>query len=197
MPISITQGRVRTTTYNVKGSSLAEINEYIKRKGPRDPNESRRYSGSCLCTATLHANTVKFDFQTEAKGRAFESQIWITKGKLSYDCKITMPKLARSSLSDTAKREWTRFAGCVDTHEQGHVTSYGKEVKTIARELEAMKVTGSGRDENAAKKAAYANFAGELGRIDLADRLNRDAAKYDRKTGHGASQGAVLDTSIT
>lgn len=196
MPINVRKGGVRTQTYAVKGDSLADIWDYIKRRGPRDPNDGKRYSGLCRCEAALHPNSVKWEFATEQAGRKFESQIWMVKGKISYNCKITMPKLGRNSLSKDAKREWNRFVAAVGTHEQGHVKSYGKELKRIASEIEALKVSGTGRDENAAKRAAYQNYAGELSKIDMTARLNADAAKYDRKTKHGEKQGAKLKTDI-
>jgi hypothetical protein len=35
-------------TYSVAGKTLADIHKDIQKKGPVDPNEGKRYAGSCL-----------------------------------------------------------------------------------------------------------------------------------------------------
>ena len=86
-------------------------------------------------------------------------------------------------------------------HEQGHADSYFDLATTMAAEFNALTATGEGKDERtaqvAAQKALIALMSKTYGGSVLGDRIKADAATYDGKNKHGASQGAVLDASIT
>ena len=196
MGITLKKGGTSTSSYAVKGDTLADISAQIDKSGPKDPNDGKRYSGSCKCEADLDSKTTKMDKTVEPKGDKFEAEMWMSGGTLTYTCKITMPKLGSNKLSKDAKKEWDRFYKSVETHENGHVTSYETELKAVIKEIEAMRGTGNGPSEKAAVQAAFKDFAGQFQKISLTARLNKNAAEYDKKNGHGKTQGAVLNTKI-
>jgi predicted secreted Zn-dependent protease len=196
MGITLKKGSASSASYSIKGDTLADISAQIDKSGPKDPNDGKRYSGSCLCKADLDSKSTKMDKTVEPKGDKFEAEMWMSGGTLSYACTITMPKLGSNKLSKDAKKEWDRFYKAVDTHENGHVTSYETELKALIKEIEAMRGKGNGSSEKDAVQAAFKNFAEQFKKINLTDRLNQNAAAYDKKNGHGKTQGAVLDAKI-
>ncbi len=196
MPVTIRAGQTRTKTYNVRGATLEALWQQIKRNGPKDPNENKKYSGLCLCNCDLAipGGTRSLEFAMDTKGNNKTCEISLARAQLVYSFEITLPKLS-GSLDRESKREWDRFKAAVQTHEQGHATSYAKVAKTFKRELEQMTWSGTGRDDNAAKRSAVSAMTAALNQFKTAmdTRLNQDAARYDRQTRHGESQGAVLN----
>jgi predicted secreted Zn-dependent protease len=197
MPITLKKGATSTTTYTVKGDTLAGVNAQIDKSGPKDLNDGKRYSGLCRCEATLDSGSTKTDQSATQNGDEYDVEMWIKEGTMNYTCTITMPKLGANKLSKAAKDEWDRFLGAVTTHENGHIDSYENELKAVNKEIESLRGNGNGDTEKAATKAALDDLKTQLGKFNLTDRLNKNAAAYDKKTGHGKTQKAVLDTSIT
>src|SRR5262245_18672838 len=200
MAVTARRGRTTNGTYNVNGSTLDEINRDIQRRGPVDPNDGRRYSGVCRCTIDIQLGRHDVQFATTPGSSPLEVTATVSGGTVTNNCAITMPNLrSASALSSAAQREWRRFLAAVETHENGHVDSYFPEAEAIARALNGMSVTGTGRNETAAQRAAAANLNAQItrqyGRSQLEAIAN--AATYDSRTRHGATQGAVLDVSIT
>lgn len=195
MSITVKKGSVSTSTYSVRGGTLAEVDAHIKKAGPKDPNDGKRYSGNCLCSAKLDAKTSKVEYEVSESGEKHSAVARMARGILTYTCTITKPKLG-GELSQDAEKEWKRFLGAVDAHENGHVLEYGKELEAVAKEIDGLSAEGEGQSEREARQAAFRAFAVEFTKIDLKQRLNANAAAYDQKHGHGESQGAVLDTSI-
>ena len=64
-----------------------------------------------------------------------------------------------------------------------------------------MSAIGTGKDERTAQLVAQKALIGLMSKqypgSALDNRIKADAKAYDAKTKHGATQGAVLDTSIT
>jgi predicted secreted Zn-dependent protease len=190
-----------TKTYAVSGKTLDEINKDMLKKGPADPNESRRYSGSCLGKFVLGITDKDWDFVTTPDSSPVEVTVTVKGGTITSSPAITMPKLAsEKDLSPNALKEWKRFVGAVDTHENGHATSLYNQAVKISDEFNKLSGTGTGKDEKTAKAAAHKDLVSQIqkeyGGTGLDDRVKDDIKAYDAKTQHGASQGAVLDTSI-
>jgi predicted secreted Zn-dependent protease len=196
------QGSAGTRTYTVAGKTLDDINKDMMKKGPQDPNESKRYSGSCLGELVLDIKGTDFDFVTTPGSSPIEVTATLKGGTLTCNTTTTIPKLASDKdLSDDAKKEWKRFLSKVQVHEDGHADSYLKLAKTISNDLNAMSGTGNGKDERSAQAAAVKDLTDQIkktysGSDSLGGRVKDDAKAYDTKTKHGATQGAVLDTSI-
>lgn len=197
------QGSASTKTYTVSGKTLDDINKDILKKGPQDPNESKRYSGSCLGELVLAIKGTDFDFATTDGSSPIEVTATLKGGTLTCNTTTTLPKLASDKdLSDDARKEWKRFLSKVQVHEDGHADSYMKLAKTISDDLNAMSGKATGKDEHSAQVAAAKDLTDQIskaysGSNSLGARIKDDAKAYDAKTKHGASQGAVLDTSIT
>lgn len=196
MPINLRGGQIKTQLYGVKGNTLTEVYKSMMKNGPTDPNENKRYSGLCECTAELRKSTTELRYMTTPKGAKFYSEATMIKGTMTYKCMIKMPKLAAGKLSKTAMNEWTRFISRVKVHEMGHVKQFSEELKFIIAEIQAIKSCAFGKDAKTAKKAAFNGFAEELNRINITKRLTKNAIIYDRRTGHGKSQKAVLKYDI-
>ena len=195
------KGATTTKTYAVAGKTLDEINKDMLKKGPQDPNESKRYSGSCRGELVVAIGASDFQFETTPDSSPVEVTAKLKAGTLTSNSAITLPKLAsEKELSSDALSEWKRFLSKVMVHEQGHADSYFDLAKTMADEFNALSATGEGKDERsaqvAAQKALIALMSKNYGGTVLGDRVKADAATYDSKTKHGATQGAVLDASI-
>lgn len=195
------RGSTSTTTYTVSGKTLDDLDKEIAKKGPKDPNESKRYAGSCLGKITLAIGGGDFRFETKAGSSPVEVTATLKGGSVTSSCVVTMPKLAtEKALTPTALKEWKRFVIATGVHEDGHADSCYALAVTIAKELAAMSAAGKAADEKAAKAAAQralvAAMSSAYGGSVLSDRVNGDIKAYDGKTKHGGSQGAVLKTSI-
>ncbi len=197
------QGSAGTKTYTVSGKTLDDINKDMMKKGPPDPNESKKYSGSCLGELVLDIKGSDFDFATTDGSSPIEITATLKGGTLACNTTTTIPKLASDKdLSDDAKKEWKRFLSKVQVHEDGHADSYLKLAKTISDDLNGLSGKGTGPNERAAQAAAVKDLTDQIkknysGSGSLSERIKDDAKAYDAKTKHGATQGAVLDTSIT
>jgi predicted secreted Zn-dependent protease len=202
MAVTARRGRTSTGTYNVCGSTLYEINRNIQRLGPVDPNDGRRYSGVCRCTIDIQLGRRDVQFETTPGSSPLEVTATVTGGYVTNTCAITMPRLrSESALSSAARQEWRRFLAAVEAHEQGHVDSYFPEAETIARALDGLSAPGTGRNENAARRAAAEALntliESRYSQSQLVAIANANAAAYDRRNRHGATQGAVLNVTIT
>ena len=193
-----------TKTYTVAGKTLADILKDIQKKGPVDPNEGKRYAGSCLGKISISMTDKDLEYEVTPGSSPVEvkAQLAKEKGKVKSAPAITMPKLSSDkTLSAAAKKEWGRFVDCTSIHENGHADSLYLVVIEIAKDIAGMTATATGKDEPAAKtaagKALFAMVDAAYGGTKLNDMVNADIKAYDAKTRHGASQGAVLDASIT
>ena len=196
------QGSTSKKLYVVKGSTLEEINTMMEKIGPKDPNASRRYSGSCLGEIAIAIGAKDFDFETTPDKTPIEVTATLKAGTATSNSIITMPKLAtEKALSPDALKEWKRFLVKVLLHENGHADSYYDLAVDIAKEFDALSAKGTGKDERTAQMVAQKALLDLMSKTftvaDLSDRVKKDALAYDKKTDHGAKQGAVLDTSIT
>ena len=202
MGVNASKGGNSVTTYTVSGSTLADIVKDMDKKGPVDPNESKRYSGRCTGQLELKLVDKDLDLQVTPGKTPVEVTASLKSGSVVSSCAIVMPKLASDKgLSDAAKKEWKRFLAAVDKHESGHADGIYDEAKSLAAELDKVSASATGKDEKSAKvaaiKALYAQLQKNYGGSTLSDLVNANIKAYDSKTKHGESQGAVLDGKIT
>jgi len=196
-------GSAGTKNYTVSGKTLDDINKDMMKKGPPDPNDSKRFSGSCLGELVLDIKGGDFNFATTDGSSPVEVTATLKGGTLACNTTTTMPKLASDKdLSDDARKEWKRFLSKVQVHEDGHADSYLKLAKSISDDLNGMSGKGTGKDERSAQAAAAKDLTDQIkktysGTGSLSQQIKDDAKAYDAKTKHGATQGAALDTSIT
>jgi len=197
------QGTASTKTYTVVGKTLEEINKDMQKKGPPDPNDGKKYSGSCRGELDLKIGSSDFDFKTTDGSSPIEVTATLKGGTIACNTVTTMPKLASDKdLSDDAKKEWKRFVSKVQVHEDGHADSYLKLATSISNDLNTMSGKGTGKDERTAQVLAAKDLTTQIatklsGTNSLSQQIKDDAKAYDAKTKHGQTQGAVLDASIT
>jgi predicted secreted Zn-dependent protease len=201
MGITAKRGAVSEKTYTVNGKTLDEINKDIAKKGPTDPNESKKYAGSCLGEIAIKLEAKDLDLAVKAKGGGFEATASLKSGSVTSSSVITTPKLGSDKLlSDPAKKEWKRFLIMVGVHERGHADSYYALAVSVAQTLANMSANASGTSENEAKGAAIKSLYGQISKkfsaVEIGKLVKADAKAYDAKNKHGATQGAVLDASI-
>lgn len=201
MGISAKRGSVSESTYTVNGSTLEEINKEMDKKGPADPNESKRYSGSCKGEIAIKIGAADVEFATKASGSNFAAVARLKGGSVTSNAVITVPKLGSDkALSDAARKEWRRFLVAVGVHERGHADSYYALAVKVAQDLADMSGEATGTTEKAAKaaalKALYDRISKKYSVAAIGDLIKADAKAYDAKNKHGESQGAVLDGSI-
>lgn len=196
------RGAVSTKTYTVGGKTLADILKDMEKKGPPDPNEGKRYSGSCLGKLTIAIAPGDFEFDVAGSGGKFAAKARLKGGSVTSSAVITAPKLASDKdLSSDAKKEWNRFVAAVGIHERGHADSYYALAVTVAKDIVSMTANGTGSTEKAAKLAANKALVDQIskkyGGNAIDNLIKADAKAYDAKTKHGESQGAVLKASIS
>ena len=195
------KGNTSTTGYTLRGKTLAELDKEIDKVGPKDPNESARYAGSCLGKIDLLIGGNDLAYQPKAGSSPLEVTATLKGGTMTSSCQTTLPKLAsEKQLTATALKEWKRFVAATKSHEEGHADDYFALAQTLADEAKALSAVGKGKDEKAAKADAQKEMLELLkktyGGTVLADRIKAAAKAYDKKTNHGVSQKAVLKTSI-
>jgi predicted secreted Zn-dependent protease len=201
MAVTAKKGKVGSETYKIGGDTLSALVDEMKKKGPVDPNESKRYSGKCFGKLSIDLpKGSSVTLKTLSEGPAFELEATLN-GTVSVDCTITLPALASDKkLSPAAKKEWTRFLAAVDKHENGHVEAYLDIAKDVAKKLGELKVTGKGPDKKSAATAAIQDIQAKVialyGGTQLDDLMKASAKAYDAQNKHGESQGAALDGKI-
>ena len=201
MGFTARRGTVSDKTYTVSGKTLEEINKDMAKKGPPDPNESKKYSGSCLGKLEIDIKPKDIEYEVKSKDGKFAAIARLKSGYITSTAVITTPKLASDKgLSDAARKEWNRFIVFVGVHERGHADSYYGLAVTVMQDMSGMSGAGTGKSENEAKtaatKALYEQITKKYDGPKLSDLVKADAKAYDAKNKHGESQGALLDASI-
>lgn len=201
MGITAKRGAVSEKTYTVGGKTLEEINKDIEKKGPTDPNESKRYAGSCLGEIAIKLEGKDVEFEVKKDGSNHSAVAKLKSGLVTSTSVITVPKLGSDKgLSDPAKKEWKRFLAMLGVHERGHADSYYALAVSVAQDLANMNGSAMGTSEKEAKGAAlkqlYERISKKYTKTAIENLVKADAKAYDAKNKHGESQGAKLDASI-
>ncbi len=202
MTITVKHTGTANKTYKVEGETLADIWNDILKKGP--VVNGKHVAAKTVCPVEMKASSVKMDHKIVASKKTkghFDAELWHKKGAMTFKCTVLMPKLASDkALSPKAKKEWRRFLGKLAGHEKEHETLTGHEASHLAAEMDGLKFKGTGASEKKAFDAAVKTFRKEFtknyGGTKIDDRLKEAHKSFDAKTGHGASQGAKLNTTI-
>lgn len=172
-------------TYTVEGDTIEAIyNDLLKKQiGGTDA------VGDCS-TAVKVPSIAKFDEEENKKPRKKGEVEWTVSAKAGHevemDTTITLPVLkSDKKLSAAAKKEWGRFLKELTAHEDLHVEAAWKVAEEVAAELTKMKATGSGKDKDAAIKAAVAEyvkqFKAEYGGDKVSKRVDKAHKALDAK----------------
>lgn len=175
----------KTSTYTVSGDTLEEIQDSLlaKQVGGTD--------GVGDCTTGVKAPSIsKFEEEKNEKFKKKGEEEWVVTAKFGYEVEmevaITLPELkSDKALSPKAKKEWQRFLKELTAHEDLHVDAAWAVAEEIATELSEMKGTGSGKDKNAAIKAAVADYVKQYkaayGGSKVAERVKKAHEALDKK----------------
>ena len=173
-PSAATQARVvvrsRVRHYEIGGSSALELRAGMDRLGPKDPVYGTPYAGF-----TRWRIEWSYDYASTA-GCAIDGVV------VAVRIEIVLPRWreARSGPRDLAA-EWRRFIAALRRHEEGHAAIARRGGRRVARRLEALRTFPScARLERAADAAAER----------IIEDTRRAERAYDRRTGHGDTQGA-------
>jgi predicted secreted Zn-dependent protease len=194
MGVTVKKGTVKKNAYSVSGATLADIWADIQKNGPKHKGAAR--AGKTVCKVNMNPSSSKIDFKTTPSSSGFEAEASMTKGELTYDCTMQVPKLkSASGLSSAAKAEWDRFMKELETHEDEHVTDFGKEAGKIGKDIDALTAKGKGADKKKAEKAALAEytkaFNKDFSEAENDKRMNASADALD-----AGGHGPTLNTSI-
>ncbi len=163
---------VENDDYLVSGENIAAIRYNIRKKGPKSP------SGHGFAAITNYDISWDYKFdQTESGCSIKSAQSYIN---ISYK----MPKLRNySSVSDDLKGKWDNYYNSLSIHEKGHA-NFGIKAAYAIEKI----ITNMPAQANCQKLSKKAN---DLGKGILHEYHNYNI-RYDKYTGHGHKQGAVL-----
>jgi predicted secreted Zn-dependent protease len=158
--------------YDIAGTTFAELNAAGMRSGPVSKNSGARVWGMCTWQVT-------WTFSRGGMGQCALGKFSVTVGAT-----IDLPRwINRDAASESVRGSWDRFAAALRVHEDGHKDIGVRAANDLANRLRALAParTCDELDRNIAA----------LGDRILAEHRALDRA-YDRSTGNGATQGAVL-----
>lgn len=199
----------------LEGATLADIERDMVRKGPLDQNGKRKFAVTVPSIDTDLGKKSLLPISQIRMISKLKAPVYKTKIRFKLDS-VTVnvkgeiffcePK-TMSALSKKARAEWRRFFGELMKHEMNH---YGDAISTardFARELDKLEVKvlikyldpGVISSIEAGKKTAAPVLGKSVQALASAMSLVSlsKAFVYDLKTGHGASEGAFLRSSIT
>ncbi|GHA71313.1 DUF922 domain-containing protein [Cognatilysobacter bugurensis] len=159
--------------YEVLGSTVAQLRAELAAKGPADM-AGRRSHGVTEWTLAW-----SYGFESPAEGECM-----LTHFAADLDVKVTLPRWHSPKRgSKRLLQEWERYAAALRLHEDGHVAiarAAYDEVERL-RDVSWSVMTCPDLQKNI---DAAAN--------EIVKRYGQQSKKYDRDTGHGKTQGAVL-----
>ncbi|MDX1660838.1 MAG: DUF922 domain-containing protein [Gemmatimonadota bacterium] len=160
--------RHRTVLYEVAGSSVEEISASLDRAAPRI--EGGRFRG-----------TTEWNVQWRFGYAPAGSGCSITELDVDLHVTTTVP---RWSPPPDATRElvalWRSYRSALDAHEAGHRAFAVEAANEVARTLRGL------RSASCVALPEEANARGHA----VVERFRRAQRRYDRRTGHGRTQGA-------
>lgn len=166
----------KLTYYPVAGTTLSEIQRSIS------VNTPSREGNTYYAGVTIWSLSSTYELLTMPEGCRVDN------GQVFLDVRVHLPRLSDSSgLSAPALKEWNRFTNSLKVHEMLHAQNAYRAADNLLRKVNGTKTT---------VPCARAKIIAEQATSTLITRIADFDLQFDKKTNHGASQGAVLDTSI-
>ncbi|MEM9147423.1 MAG: DUF922 domain-containing protein [Pseudomonadota bacterium] len=200
MGASLRSRGAKVTYYTVAGESLPEIEEQIKKKGPKDPISGKRLAGVTKLRLSVALDRAEF----EPAGKILEDEktdLYACRGKvkkleIGLSGVITLPRLQTKDLSKKARSEWERFAKDLRKHQTQHLAAAEAEINKVIVEIDEMRAEAQGVSTQEASDKAYAQLRRDLveryrGNIDK--RVEWAQQKFDNKNNYGPT----LNTKIS
>jgi predicted secreted Zn-dependent protease len=192
----------KTTTYDVGGDQLADAWNDIQAKGPVD--EGKTYAGQAETNLGVSTTPPLVQCQeVPSSDCPPDGMAWsctaTAKATYALSTEVLLPRWTGfDAACPEAKAEWTRFLAKLTEHEHGHDAAAQKAIDDAKPKADLSGGPAVDCDrakaEAAAEAALDAAVDAEAERINQAIEQAHDA--YDAATNHGATQGAVLNTSI-
>lgn len=158
-------------TYDIVGSTEAELREQMLTAGPIDKTEGKHFDATTTWRVT-------WAYRWERTGEG--CRIFSVDTKLKS--RIVLPRWPGAAAADPALRaKWEAFSAALLAHEKGHV-AFGEGARAEAeRAIKALPRFAACEDlDKAAMAAGNAAVA----------KAKADEIAYDRATHHGETQGA-------
>jgi len=164
--------RMHTSYYYVDGPSATVLAAQIDQNGPSGP-DGKRYAGK-----------TKWDVQWKFKHEQHGGTCEMKEVAVAVGVAQTLPKWRSEKKGVAAlKTRWQQFTDALKRHEDGHKDHGIAAGKEIEAALLAAKPASNCED-----LAASANSPADA----IVKKYQKLDQEYDRKTGHGRSEGAVL-----
>lgn len=159
-------------SYDLTGQSAKQLIAQMKETGPLR-KDGKRYFGKTDWT-------INWRYHYETRGGA----VVLTRVAVTVNATTIMPQrqLAAND-ADPMAAEWARFSAALAVHERGHA----ENAKRHARQLYAV-LHGHGPFSSAQELEAFVKTQGDKSVADA----NAEDIEYDKRTGHGNTQGATL-----
>lgn len=156
--------------YNIQGNSVEELRTEMQRKGPRDQS-GRRFHG-------LTDWHVSWTYRWRQQG----DRCRLNQVEVDFSNRIQMPRWRPSRHAPRELvQQWQRYIQRLEQHELQHYQHGVQAAEEVERVLSHFSIPGNCRTmENAANQRAE----------EIIRRYNRLDQQYDRRTQHGASEGA-------
>ena len=161
----------REEFYDLRGATADDLHAQIRRWGAANGDLDM----AALTRAEFKSN---LKYRQEAPGNCP-----MNEARIDVEIVTSLPRWhPPAEASDDLRRRWQDFDRAIRLHEHGHHEFAEQEAKELSAALQALKVERC-EDMNAAAQKANDRIAKKY------QDLNDD---YDKKTGHGKTQGAVL-----
>jgi predicted secreted Zn-dependent protease len=169
MPAAV-QVSAAATFYDVEGTDVRSLLASLRQRGPSDGQGTGAASTSWV---------FRWSYQP-----ALDSACRVQAAHVNLELAYTYPQWnAAASAAPSVANAWQGYLARDELHEHGHRDIAEVAATDLARALEALPAQSSC---DALADAARATAT------DLLARHAQAQAAYDRETGHGAPQGAVL-----
>jgi len=165
--------RTRVRPYEIAGSTESELEAAMRRLGPKDPADGTAYAGYTRWTIEW-----SYGYTPAAAGCTIQDVRVVAR------IRITLPRWRGARKANPLlAADWGRFIGALRLHEDGHAAIARAAARRIARRLASVRMFRScARLERAADAAGQRMLA----------QARAEEIAYDRRTGHGYTQGARL-----
>lgn len=158
--------------YELTGASAQELIAQMKEAGPLG-KDGKRYFGKTDWT-------IHWRYHYEARG----GSAILTRVSVTTDVTTIMPRRqAPANAGDRMAKEWVRFLAALAVHERGHAENAQRHAKHLYAVLHDHGPFASAQDLEA--------FVKTQGDKCITDAQTADV-EYDKRTGHGNTQGATL-----
>lgn len=164
---------ITTTPYSIQGSTAQALRQQINQKGPTDPKTGQRFSGYTQWN-------VRWNYRYRQQG----DRCTLTQTRVNTTVTITLPQWNPPSTAPRDLRDrWNRYIRALSQHENGHRDhglGAGRDILAMLKRFPAQ--------TTCAELETQANAAAQT----IIKQYNQRDVDFDRRTNHGATQGAVF-----